>query len=712
MLDPDAPRTLTRTCNLCEAMCGLLVTLEEGRITNIRGNPKDVLSRGHLCPKGPALAEVYDDPDRLRRPVLRTDSGWKELSWDEAYRVAVERLSDVRARHGADSIAVYLGNPGVHNHGIVAWAHGFMGALGTRSRFDANSVDANPKLLTSLWMYGDVTAIPIPDIDRTDLLVMLGANPLVSNGSLFSMGDVKGRFQDLKRRGGRLVVFDPRRTETAEKAEEHHFIRPGGDAALVLAMLQVVVAEGLVARDAVEAMADGLAEVEAACKSFTPERVAGATGVPAEVTRRLARELATTPRAVLYGRVGTSLNPFGTLASWAIDVFNVVTGHLDREGGVMFPNPAVDLSALGKRLGINGWGRFRSRVRGLPELSGNLPLAVMSEEMDTPGPGQLRALVTLAGNPVSSGPNTERLDRAMGGLEFVMAVDYYINETTRHAHLILPPRHALERSHYDPVLLGLSVRDVAKWSEPVVPPDPGGQDDWEILYTLGMRLGGLRTGSRVADLGLRALNAAGVRLSADRLMDLLLRTGPHGLSVKALRKAPNGLDLGPLKPRLPGRLRTANRRVQLAPRALLDDVVRVEAWLAAERPAIVLIGRRHLRDNNSGMHNVPSLAKGRDRATLLMHPADAARLGLVDGARARVQSRVGALEAPVEVTDLVMPGVVSLPHGHGHARCADTLHTAATVPGPNINDVTDAEWVDPLSGVAVLNGTPVDVCVA
>lgn len=712
MLDPDAPRTLTRTCNLCEAMCGLLVTLEEGRITNIRGNPKDVLSRGHLCPKGPALAEVYDDPDRLRRPVLRTDSGWKELSWDEAYRVAVERLSDVRARHGADSIAVYLGNPGVHNHGIVAWAHGFMGALGTRSRFDANSVDANPKLLTSLWMYGDVTAIPIPDIDRTDLLVMLGANPLVSNGSLFSMGDVKGRFQDLKRRGGRLVVFDPRRTETAEKAEEHHFIRPGGDAALVLAMLQVVVAEGLVARDAVEAMADGLAEVEAACKSFTPERVAGATGVPAEVTRRLARELATTPRAVLYGRVGTSLNPFGTLASWAIDVFNVVTGHLDREGGVMFPNPAVDLSALGKRLGINGWGRFRSRVRGLPELSGNLPLAVMSEEMDTPGPGQLRALVTLAGNPVSSGPNTERLDRAMGGLEFVMAVDYYINETTRHAHLILPPRHALERSHYDPVLLGLSVRDVAKWSEPVVPPDPGGQDDWEILYTLGMRLGGLRTGSRVADLGLRALNAAGVRLSADRLMDLLLRTGPHGLSVKALRKAPNGLDLGPLKPRLPGRLRTANRRVQLAPRALLDDVVRVEAWLAAERPAMVLIGRRHLRNNNSWMHNVPSLAKGRDRATLLMHPADAARLGLVDGARARVQSRVGALEAPVEVTDLVMPGVVSLPHGHGHARCADTLHTAATVPGPNINDVTDAEWVDPLSGVAVLNGTPVDVCVA
>ena len=468
-----------RTCNLCEAMCGLVLTVEGDRITDVRADADDVLSRGHICPKAPALVEVYEDPDRLRHPLRRTPAGWQRVSWEEALAETAARLDAIRRAHGADAIGVYAGNPLVHNHGGSLGMAGFLRALRTRNTFDANSQDANPKLLACTLMYGDPYAITVPDIDRTDHLLMFGANPMVSNGSLMSLGDVKGRLRGVRARRGRIVVIDPRRTETAAEADAHHFIRPGGDAALLASMLHVLFAEGLADRAAVAA-ARGGDQLEAVVRRFPPERVAPRVGVPAETIRALVQDFARAKRPVAYGRVGLCTNEFGATASWLLEALNVVAGRFDCEGGMMFPTPAVDLGALARRLAGAGFARWRSRVRGLPEIRGLLPAAVMAEEIETPGAGQIRAFVTCAGNPVLSVPNGERLASALRTLEFMVSIDMYVNETTQHAHLILPPTHSLERSHYDLVFHALAVRNTAKWSPPVMPSPEGSRSDWEI----------------------------------------------------------------------------------------------------------------------------------------------------------------------------------------------------------------------------------------
>jgi anaerobic selenocysteine-containing dehydrogenase len=706
---------VVRTCNLCEAMCGLELTVDQGRVTEIRGDEADVLSRGHLCPKGPALRDFHEDPDRLRRPLRRAasastgDAGtFAPVSWDAALAEAAEGIARVQRAHGRDAVAIYIGNPAVHNHGAVLGSQALTVALGTRNRFDANSQDANPRLWAALQMYGEATSLTVPDVDRTDYLLVLGANPAASNGSVMSLGDVRGRLQGIRARGGKLVVVDPRRTETAEWADEHHFLRPGGDAALLLAMLEVIFSERLHDPAAIGRVAEGLGELERLASRFPPERVAGAVGMEASVIRKLARELAAAERAAVYSRMGVCTSAFGPTASWLVEALDVVTGNFDRPGGAMFAKPAIDLSVLARRLGLNHAGRWATRVRKLPELGGNFPAAAMAEEMETPGEGQIRGLVTLAGNPVLSVPGSERLARALSKLDFMVSIDTYVNETTRHAHVVLPPRSPLERGHYDVVMHTLAVRNTAKWSPPSVPPEPDSRDDFTILWELALRI----TEARGGPLGAAARLARRVGPPNDeRLIDLLLRAGPYpGLDLAALRAAPHGIDLGPLVPMRKERVRTKTGLVALAPPALVADVPRVERWVEEARGSgLVLIGRRHLRSNNSWLHNLPKLVAGRDRATLLMSPGDAAARGLASGAMVRVRGRAGEVMAKLEITDAVMPGVVSLPHGFGHGEAAETMRVAGSVPGPNANQLTDELAVEPLTGTAILNGVPVEV---
>jgi anaerobic selenocysteine-containing dehydrogenase len=708
------PSTHFRTCNLCEAMCGIAIEVDGGRITSIRGDADDPFSRGHVCPKAVALQDVHQDPDRLRRPLRRRGRDWEEVSWEDALAETAERLAAIQKAHGRESVAVYQGNPTVHNYGSALFGQVFIRSLGTRSRFSATSVDQLPQMLAALLMFGHQLLLPVPDVDRTQLFLAFGANPLASNGSLMTAPGIERRLKELRARGGRLIVVDPRRTETAALADLHVPIRPGSDALLLLALLQVVLGEGLARPGRLDAFTDGRAEVEALVRPFTPEAVAPATGVPASVTRELAREFARTPAAVAYGRVGVSMQEFGGLASWLINVLNAVTGNLDRVGGAMFTRPAVDLVDLAARVGQRGhFDKGRSRVRGLPEFGGEYPAAVLAEEIETEGTGQIRALVTCAGNPVLSTPNGARLERALAGLDFMVSVDIYLNETTRHAHLILPPTDALEHDLYDVVFHVLAVRNTAKYSPALFEPPPDARHDWQIFLELARRIDAAkgRGGWK------RRLNQAALRrLGPSGLVALAMRLGPHGLkrgwngvSLARLRRSVHGVDLGALEPCLPDRLFTRGKRVALAPERFVRDVERLRPTLSAGPNGLLLIGRRDLRSNNSWMHNSERLTKGRDRCTLLMHPDDAARRSLSSGQSVRISSRVGEVVAPVEVTPDMMPGVVCLPHGWGHHREGTRLGVAGSRPGASFNDLADDQAVDALCGTARFSGTPVEV---
>ncbi|HTR56179.1 MAG TPA: molybdopterin-dependent oxidoreductase [Kofleriaceae bacterium] len=695
----------TFTCNLCEAMCGLDVTVEGKRVTKITGDADDVLSRGHICPKAIALADLLDDPDRVRQPLARTRDGtrdrWQATTWPRALDEAGARLRAIRDAHGPDAIALYVGNPVVHSHRSALAAELLTLALGTKQRFDPNSQDSNPRLYACMHVYGDALAIPVPDLARTDFVLMLGANPAASNGSQMGLGDARAMFKAARARGATIVLVDPRRTETAAWATRHHFIRPGGDAALLLAILHVLFGERLVDEAAVEQRAHGVAELRAIAARFSPARVAPAIGIAAEDIARLARELAAAPRACVYARVGVCQNELGPVAMWQVEALNVVTGNLDREGGAMFPAPAADIGAIGRLFVGNHAGRWKSRVRGLPEFLGALPSAVMAEEIETPGDGQIRALVTLAGNPVLTTPNGARLARALASLDYMVAIDFYVNETTRHAHHVLPTRHVFETGNYDVLLSRFAVRNVAKYSAPILDAGDDTRDDWQIATELALRVRGLD-----GPVAGRLLRAA-ARGLPERVIDLLLRTGPYRTSLAALRAAPHGVDLGPLASSQGKAIRTSDRRARLAPRELVAAIPLVERWLAAPRGELVLIGRRHLRSNNSWMHNLRTLAKGPDRARLLVHPDDAARHGITT--RARVASRTGELATSVEISDDMMPGVVSLPHGFGHADAAATMHVAGVLPGANVNAITDDQLVEPLIGTSILSGVPVTI---
>jgi anaerobic selenocysteine-containing dehydrogenase len=614
-------------------------------------------------------------------------------------------------------VAVYQGNPVVHNHGSILFGQLFLRSLGSRSRFSATSVDQLPQMLAALLMFGHQLLLPVPDIDRTDFLLILGANPLASNGSLMTAPGVEKRLKAIKARGGRIVLVDPRRTETAALADLHLAIRPGGDAMLLAAMIHTLVAEQRINPGRLAEFTNGLDVLADAVKPFAPEAVAERTGLDPRAIRELALDFAKAPSAVAYGRVGTCTQEFGGLASWLVVALNVVTGNLDRPGGAMFPRPAADLMAFADRIGQRGhFDKGRSRVRGLPEFGGEWPVAVLAEEIETEGPGQIRALVTSSGNPVLSTPNGTRLDRALGTLDFMVSIDLYLNETTRHAHLILPPTFALERSHYDLVFHALAVRDTAKFSEPLFPAPPDARHDWQILLDLGTRLEAARGGGRFRPWIKRRFYSA---LGPDGMVALLLRRGPHGagflpfargLTLRKLRRQPHGIDLGPLQPLLPERLYTKARRIELCPAPLLDDLKRLLLALPASANGdLTLIGRRELRSNNSWMHNSKRLVKGRERCTLLMHPTDARARGLRDGQPVRVTSRAGSVRAPLELSEEMRAGVVSLPHGWGHGREGIRLRVASARPGVSLNDLTDETLVDPLSGTARLSGMSVQV---
>ncbi len=717
-----------RTCPFCEATCGLEVEHSEGVVTKVRGDAADVFSHGFICPKGVALKELQDDPDRLRTPMLRQlDGTLREASWDEALGVVAQRLPAVLEAGGRDACAVYLGNPTAHSLGAVLYGRVLLRALGTRNIFSASTVDQYPKQMAAALMFGTPNSVPVPDLDRTDFLLILGANPLASNGSLMTAPDVRGRLRAIRARGGRIVVVDPRRTRTAKEADEHHFIRPGTDALLLAGLVQVIFAERM--ERPVDHLA-GLDEVRALVHEFTPEAVAGATGIEAGAIRSLARGLAGAERAAVYARIGTTTQAFGTTASWLVDVLNAITGNLDRPGGAMFTKAAAGAANTrgepGRGRGAT-FGRWSSRVRGLGEIFGELPVATLAEEIETPGEGQVRALITIAGNPVVSTPNAGRLDAALGSLDFMVSLDIYVNETTRHADVILPSPSPAEKAHYDLALYQFAVRNVANYSPPVLDAPDGMLQEWETLLALTAIAAGHGADADAAaiddavalELARRelperdpavALAEVAGRRGPERLLDLLLRAGPYELTLADLEAAPHGIDLGALQPRLPELLRTPSGVIELVPQVVVADVERLRGALAERADGgMVLIGRRDLRSNNSWMHNLGGLVSGPQRCTAWVHPDDAQRLGLTDGEPARVSSRAGALEVPVEVTEDVMPGVVSIPHGWGHGGKGLRMRVAGEHAGVNSNVLADETLLDPVSGTAVLNGIPVSL---
>jgi anaerobic selenocysteine-containing dehydrogenase len=741
-----ASEIVYRNCSLCEAHCGIAIEVDrtEERVVTIRGDADDAFSRGYLCPKAYALKGLHEDPDRLRRPVRRVGQEWQEIDWDEALDLVAAQLRQVRDTHGPSAIGSYAGNPTVHDFGAGLYLPALLKALGNHKRFTASSVDQLPKQLSSLLMYGRGLSIPVPDIDRTSYMLLLGANPVVSNGSLMTAPDMPGRIERLRARGGKLVVIDPRRSETARMADEHHFIRPGTDAWFLFSLVHVLFDEGLVRLGRVAPWVRGLDELRALAAKLPPEATARRTGIAPDTVRRLAREIAAADSAVCYGRIGTCTQQFGTLASWLVDCVTILTGNLDSPGGAMFPHPATATADEAPRPGKLPYGRWRS-LRGLPEAFGELPAATLAEEIEGNGNERIRAFVTLAGNPVLSCQNGARLARALASLDFMVSIDIYINETTRFAHVILPPRSPLEQLNYELVFSRLAVRHVAKLSPPVFEPAPDTRDQWQILAELAGRVSrvpgdvpgdmidelvfstlcskAVGPGTHCPDLGVAQARAAvGKQRGPARILDLLLRAGPYGdrfdearpgLSLARLRAEPHGVDIGPLEPRVPQVLATESGAIELAPALIVGDVARLHAELEKDEPddpeRLLLIGRRQLRNNNSWMGNIHSLAKGRERCTLLVHSVDAERLGLVDGGRARVRSRVGELTVTVTVTGEIMPGVVSLPHGFGHDADGVRLRVAREHAGVNTNLLTDEAAIDVPSGNAVLNGIPVQV---
>ena len=696
-------------CNLCEAICGLEITVRGRDVVGVRGNEADPLSRGHICPKGVAIADVYADPDRLRRPVRRVGEGadatWEEIGWDEAFDLVADNLAQVINEHGDDALGVYLGNPNAHSLGSMTHGTAMFKSFRTRNRYSATSVDQLPHQLVAHLMFGHQLFLPIPDIDRTSWFLVIGANPMASNGSLMTVPDFPQRVRDLRARGGRMVVLDPRRTETAKVADEHHFVRPGTDAWVLLAMLHVLTVESGRTPE-VASYVDGLGTVVDLVADFTPERAEAMSGLPAEEIRRLTRELVAADAGVVYSRIGVSAGPWGSVCQWAVNCLNILSGNLDRAGGAMFTTPAIDAVGTGL-IGRGHFDAWRSRVRGLPETAGELPVSVLREEIDTPGEGQVRAMLTVAGNPVLSTPDGSRLDGALRGLDFMAAVDIYVNETTRHADVILPPTTALERDHYDLVFHLLAVRNTARFTPAVFDKEPDQRHDWQIFREIT-----LRTTARLerrAPLKKRLVQRARLTASPTLLITGLLRRGSSGVTMKKLRARPSGIDLGPLRAgQLPERLPARGKRVDLAPALVVEDVARLAAVVAPTGDELLLIGRRHKQDCNSWMHNSERLTRGRPRHQLLMNPTDLSERDIVDGSRVRVTSRIGSVEVEVASSDDLMRGVVSLPHGYGHARDGVLMSRSREVPGVSINDLTDPELLD-VSGNAALNGVPVAV---
>lgn len=694
-------QTHFRACHLCEAICGLAITTKDNEITSIKGDPNDPFSAGHMCPKALALKDLQEDPDRLEYPVIKTPDGWQQATWDEALNLVAEKTVALQKQHGDDCIGVYAGNPNVHNYGNLTHGRVLRKALQTKNNFSATSLDQLPHQLLSLELYGHQFLLPVPDIDRTDYMLMLGANPLASNGSMMTVPNVTKRLQNIQKRGGQFVVIDPRKTETAKVADEHLFIKPGTDVYLLLAIVNQLFSNQDISLGHLELLIDGVDEVASAVSRFTPSIATTFTGIPEEKILEITQRLASTPKAVVYGRMGVSVQQHGTLCQWLIHIINMLTGHLDAEGGAMFTSPAVGYVAPGSP-GGGHFAKFHSRVSKLPEFAGEFPASVMAEEMLTEGEGQIRGMYTLAGNPVLSSPNGRQLDDAFTSLDFMVSVDFYINETTKHADVILPPTSPLEHEHYDFAFLRLAVRNSTRMNPPIFTPAEDRLHDWQIYNELGQR---------IADL--KGTNSAALP-APESIIDHELQNGLYGkdhdlnLSLATLQDHPHGIDLGPLKPSLPERVCTKNGRIDLAIPYLLAALAKLDSQAAnTKENEFLLIGRRHVKSNNSWMHNYERLVKGRPHWQLLMHPQDLAEQGFEEGTEVSIRSKVGEVKTIVKATEDMMPGVVCLPHGWGHKRSDVKLRVAAQQEGVSVNDITDDKFYDQLTGNAALNGVPV-----
>ena len=693
------PQVHYRTCNICEAMCGIAIEHEGGNVLSIKGDAQDPFSKGHICPKAVALQDFYTDEDRLKTPIKKTSQGWVDISWEAAFDEVAARLRAVQSTYGPQSVAVYSGNPNAHKFGNVLFLPRLIQALGTNARFSSASADQLPHHVASHYMFGAGILIPVPDIDRTDFMLIVGGNPAVSNGSMMTAAGVSNRIRNIRKRGGKVVVIDPRRTETARLADEHLFIRPERDALLLLSMIQTLFEEGRVDLGHLEPLVEGLDALRQAASTFTPERVAPSTGITADKIRQLAREMASARSAVCYARMGASTQSFGGLCQWLNNALNIVTANCDKPGGAMFPEPAFDNVRRSKKGKPTSYGRYKSRVRGLPFYNGEFPVSTMTEEITTPGEGQIKALVTIAGNPVLSSPNGSALADALQQLEFVVSIDIYLNETTKHADIILPGTTALEVGHYDIFFNAFAVSNNAKYSPPLFQKPEDQRHDWQILKTLASRLSGIPEDSH----------------TPEDLLDAALRSGIYGaqgMSLSHLLEHPHGIHLGPLNTCLAQRLMTADDRLHLAPQLYLDDLPRLEALLETSSEAdfpLLMIGRRLLRSHNTWTQNSHRLVKGKNPCTVQMSTGDAAALGICSGQRVLVRSAVGQIEIEAEVNDDLMPGVVSVPQGWGHDQDGTRMTVAATQPGVSINELTDTGRVDPLTGNAAFNGTPVSV---
>jgi anaerobic selenocysteine-containing dehydrogenase len=692
-----------RVCHLCEAMCGLVIKTEGDTVVDIRGDKNDPLSRGHVCPKSVALKDIHEDPDRLRKPLkrIRSKAGHYEhveIEWSEALDLAADALAKTIQTHGVDAVGAYFGNPSVHNYGMLTHQKNLFRHIRTRNRFSATSVDQLPHHLISMWCFGHMLLHPIPDVDRTHYFLMLGANPIASNGSIWTVPDVRRRLKALTARGGKLVVVDPRRTETAELASEHLFIKPGSDAAFLLALIHVLFRDNRVVPGKLAEITDGLEDVHNAVQPLSPQWASKATGIEASDIERIAHELADAETAICYGRMGVSTQAYGALCQWAIQVINVITGNFDKPGGSLFTKPAMDQIVNSSP---GGFDRFRSRGRGLPEFNYELPAATMVEEITTPGEGQIRLMFTGAGNPVLSTPNGRALDGVLETIDFMISVDPALNETTRHADVILPPTSPLEHDHYDIGFHNLAIRNTARYNPAIFDNPEDSLHDWEIFAELGDRL------AQRLDLDPVPHHAP------HKLVDAALKAGPYGsdsewqLSIDKLKANPSGVDLGALEPSCPNRLKTPGKRIRLSIPEVLNDITRFVEATDTEDAPYRLIGRRHVRDNNSWMHNSHRLMKGKARCQLLIHPDDAEREGWNNGTTVTIQSRVGTVESEIKLSDEMMPGVVSLPHGYGHGLAGTRSGVANQYAGVSCNDITDEQFVDQLSGNAAVNGVPV-----
>jgi anaerobic selenocysteine-containing dehydrogenase len=710
----DAEQRIT-FCRICEAACGLVATVEDGRVTALRPDPAHPLSWGFACPKGIAMTEVQNDPDRVLSPLRRVDGRLEPCSWDDAIADIGGRLRSLRDREGLSAAGWYMGNPSAFSSSHPLWVKGFLDAIGSRHYYTASSQDVSNRFAASALLYGSPVVVPIPDLERTSLLLMVGANPLVSHGSLLTAPRIRERLNAIVERGGRVVVADPRRSETA-RAFEHLPVRPDSDAWLLLSLLHVLFAEDRVDRDALRRQARDADWLEDLAARFPPPAAAERSGVAPGRIRELARALSEAEGAAVYGRTGSCLGRFGTLVAYLLDALNVATGNLDRPGGAVFGHAAISLDDVAHRAGLATYDSHRSRVGDLPEVLGSLPASLMAREITEPGEGQLRALFVSAGNPVLSVPDGRALEAALAELELLVSIDFYVNETAaRHADYVLPATTFLERGDMPLALMGFAVRPYVQWSDPVVEPAGEAREEWEIIDALSRELGVVP----LTPAALRRLpGPLARRVTPERLLDLLLRTGPDGdwfglrrggLSLGRLRREPSGVALRDEVPTgvLRDKVRHPGGRVRLRHAAIGEEVER----LAADGPGdgefpLRLIGLRELRSHNSWMHNSPKLMAGDRSHSARVHPADAERVGVGEGEPLRIVSASGSVEVAARLTDEVMEGVVALPHGWGHAGGWRRANAAG---GVNSNELASAapEDLEPLAGMAHLNGIPV-----